>query len=514
MIRHILTVSAGTFASRLLGFLRDVLIAALLGAGMVADAFLVAFQMITVVRRFLGEGALNAVLVPAYLDVETTSGPAAAAAFAGRVLATLSVLVVGAAMVGLVAMPLLVSLIAPGFVGTDALRLCIDTARLMLPYVAFAGPVTVMLALLNVRQRYGLTALSPVLFNLALIVVMVILMLLPRDADAAATAIAVTIGFAGLLQLAILFGSGRTLAAPLRVSFDRPMRDFLARCGPGMIAGAGPQLLIVAGAIVASSSPSHVSWLYFASRLIDLPLGLVGVAMGTVLVPELSRALRAGDAVARVDAESRGIEMALGLALPAAFGLALLGEPIVRVLFEHGAFGATDTHATARALTWLALGLPAQILVKALSPAFFARGDVVTPLIATLMGVVAAIVAAIALESAFGVEGIAAAIAFAGWSSAIVLIVRGATTFGFGIDVMARRRLPRILLAACMMAAALWLAGDMMAVMSPSGHGAAQIAALGVVIVAAIVFYGAMLAVLGVVNPAGAVRAFRRDRRT
>ena len=162
-----------------------------------------------------------------------------------------------------------------------------------------------------------------------------------------------------------------------------------------------------------------MSWLYFANRLIELPLGIVGVAMGTVLVPELTRALRGDDRAAMVHAESRGLELAVGLALPATLGLIVLSEPIVRMLFEHGAFTAADTAATAQALMLLALGLPAHVLVKALSPAFFARDDTLTPLLATLKGFAVAIVPALVLGRLFGASGIAASIALGAWSSAL-----------------------------------------------------------------------------------------------
>ena len=195
-----------------------------------------------------------------------------------------------------------------------------------------------------------------------------------------------------MLILLLRRGSG-TIATPLRISFDTQMRGFLGKAIPGMIASASPQLLVVAGAVIASSSPSAVSWLYFANRLIELPLGIVGVAMGTVLVPELTRALRGGDRSAVAHAESRGLELAVGLALPATLGLIVLSAPTVRMLFEHGVFTASDTLATAQALMWLALGLPAHVLVKALSPAFFARDDTLTPLLATTKGFAIAITA-------------------------------------------------------------------------------------------------------------------------
>src|SRR6202165_5397266 len=382
MIRSFLTVSTGTLASRLLGFARDAMMAALLGAGPVADAFLVAFQLVNVVRRLLTEGALNAALVPAWLRVRDTQGAVADAAFAGTVLGTVSAaLIVAAALIGLL-MPFVIAALAPGFAGHPTLQLAVDDARLMLPYLAFAGPAAVMMALMSAQARFALTAFSPLLFNVALISIMIALLGWRQDAGRAATIIAATVGIAGLLQLMILLlrRGGASVATPLRSSVDENMRAFLGKAIPGMIASSGPQWLMVAGAIIASSTPSAVSWLYFANRLLELPLGIVGVAMGTVLVPEMTRALRGDDPAAIAHAESRGLELAAGLALPATLGLIVMSAPIVRMLFEHGAFTPGDTKATAQALMWLTLGLPAHVLVKALSPAFFAREDTMTPL--------------------------------------------------------------------------------------------------------------------------------------
>lgn len=513
MIRSFLTVSTGTLASRLLGFARDSMIAALLGTGPVADAFLAAFQLVNVIRRLLTEGALNAALVPAWLRVREAEGTNAAAAFAGRVLGTVSAALIAAtALIGLL-MPLVMTAVAPGFAGQETLRLAVDDARLMLPYLAFAGPATVMMALMSAQHRFAMTAFSPLLFNIALIAVMIVLLGWRQDAHFAALAIAATVGIAGLLQLLILVwrrGDG-SIAAPLRIAFDPQMRAFLGKAIPGMVASSGPQLLVVAGAVIASSSPSAVSWLYFANRLIELPLGIVGVAMGTVLVPELTRAVRGGDPESVVQAESRGLELAVGLALPATLGLIALSEPIVRVLFEHGAFAAADTTATAHALMWLALGLPAHVLVKALSPAFFAREDTVTPLIATLKGVGVAIVSAFVLGRLFGAGGIAAGIALGAWSNAFALARKGAATFGFSIDTAARRRLPRVVAAALVMGGLLWLAARSLPMLSANAHGLAQAVILLVLISCGIAVYGLLLSLFGVTGWRETVNAVRQN---
>ena len=505
MIRPILTVSAGTLASRLLGFARDAMVAALLGAGPVADAFLVAFQLVNVVRRLLSEGALNAALVPAWLRVRDADGAVAAAAFAGRVLGTISLaLFIVTALLGF-AMPLVIAVLAPGFAGSATLQLAVIDARLMLPYLAFAGPVTVLMGLLNAQHRFALTAFSPLLFNLAQIAVMTVLLVRPYAASDAALILAGMVGIAGLLQLVVLvLRRGDSLAAPLRVALDAEMRGFVGKAVPGMVANSAPQLLIVAGAIIASTSPSAVSWLYFANRLIELPLGIVGVAIGTVLVPQLTRAVQGRDRAAVVEAESRGLELAIGLALPATLGLVVLSRPIVHLLFEHGAFTAADTAATARALALLALGLPAQVMVKALSPAFFARDNTRTPLLATLFGLVVAVAAALLLQPWFGTAGIAASIALAAWSSATALALRGAAVFGFSIDAQARRRLPLIALAALAMGGALLgLTAGFAAPWSAEVHGLAQAAILGFLIAGGLAAYALLLTLFGVIDWTG-----------
>lgn len=509
MIRPFITVSSGTLASRLLGFLRDSMVAALLGAGPVADAFLVAFQLVNVARRLLTEGAMNAALVPAWLRLRESEGAAAAAAFAGQLLGTVTVaLIVATALIGL-AMPLIIAVLAPGFSGNAALAMAVADAWLMLPYLAFAGPVTVLMAVMNAQGRFALTAFSPLLFNIALIAVMAGLLSSRQDAARAAMILAGVVGIAGLLQLSILvLRRGESAATPLRVALDATMRGFFAKAIPGMIASSGPQLLMVAAAVIASASPSAVSWLYFANRLIELPLGLVGAAMGTVLVRELTRAVQGGDATAVAHAESRALELAAGLALPAALGLIVLAEPIVRLLFEHGAFAAGDTAATARALAWLALGLPAQVLFKALAPAFFARENTTTPLLSVLKGIVLALATAFLFGHFFGADGIAAGIALGAWSSALALLREGAARFGFALDAAARRRLPRIAAAALAMAAAIWW----MLRFFPFA-GLAQAIALAALIAGGIAIYGLLLQLFGITLWRETVKALKGRER-
>ncbi len=247
-----------------------------------------------------------------------------------------------------------------------------------------------------------------------------------------------------------------------------------------------------------------MSWLYFAGRLIELPLGLIGVAMGTVLVRELSRAVQSGDTTAVTHAQSRAIELAAGLALPATLGLIVLAEPIVRLLFEHGAFAADDTAATARALVWLALGLPAQVLFKALAPAFFARDNTATPLICVLKGIVFALATAFLFGHFFGTEGVAAGIALGAWSSALSLIREGAARFGFAIDPAARRRLPRIAAAALAMAAAIWFALRFL-----PAAGLAQAVAVAVLVAGGVALYGLLLQLFGVAGWRETVNALK-----
>ncbi len=456
MIRSIATVSTGTLGSRLLGFVRDAMLAALLGATVVADAFLFAFQLINVARRLLSEGSLNAAFVPAYLRVRNNAGEEAAASFAGRALGTIGILLIAATILLGMVMPWAVALFAPGFAGTPAFQLAVETARLMLPYLAFAGPVAVLAGVLNANGKVAFTSFSPLLFNIALIIAIAAL-LLAHDMGATTSVflLATTVGIAGCLQAAVLVFAGTRMAWPIRVSLDPAMRALLGRALPGMIAQSGPQLLLVVGAIVASASPASVSWLYFASRLVELPLGIVGTATGTVLLPKLSSTAHDGDQGAHGATSALGLQLSLGLALPAAIGLAVLAHPIVALLYERGAFTATDTAATALALALLAAALPAHALIKACGSLFFARERMIVPALTTIGGLAITFIAAWLAQPRFGHAGVAAAIALGAWLTALTLTIVLALTRELPVDGRSGRTLALIALASAIMGAAI-----------------------------------------------------------
>jgi putative peptidoglycan lipid II flippase len=508
MLRQIATVSAGTLSSRLLGFVRDTLMASLLGAGPAADAFLFAFQLVNVARRLISEGAFNAIMVPAYLRVRQTGGKDSAQKFAGGVLGTTTAALIGVTAVFGLAMPLVVSLLAPGFAGHDSHGFAITTARLMLPYLAFAGPVAVIMALLNAEGRVAQSAFTPLLFNIVLILVTLGLLIAGGgDAENSATILAVTVGAAGLAQAFVLAFPGARMAHPVRLTANADVLQLLRRTLPGALAQSGPQLLVVAGAIAASLTPGSVAAIYFANRLIELPLGIVGVAAGTVVLTRLSdRALR-DDADAL---QSRAIESALALALPAAIGLAVLAQPIVMLLFRHGAFTAGDAGRTALALAILSAALPAHALTKILAPAFFAREDFRAPLMAMLAGLAVATVAAILLQSRYAEAGVATAIAAGAWISAVVLIVMLSSRRQLAWDRRVARRLLQIVIAAAVMGAVLYVARIAGGIDQLTSF-AALVGSVAALIAAGLALYLILLQLSGVFRVDELVRSLRKD---
>lgn len=515
LARNVATVGGITLLSRILGFGRDVLIAAVFGAGVRADAFFVAFQLANLVRRLLAEGAMNAAVVPLYLRARDHGGEPAAGAYAGQLIGTLAIGLTGLALLLALAMPLVVAVLAPGFVfGGPRMTIAVELARLMLPYLGLAGPLAVLMGVLNANHRFAFAALATAAFNATMLSALGLVFLLQAgDSPLSGRIVAASVALAGVAQI-VLVGIGVWIGpervTPLGVSFGPPIRRFLALAIPGLVAGGIPQITIIAVVMVASASRSAVSWLYYANRLIELPLGIVGIAIGTVLVPAFAHALRSGDKAELAAAESRGLEIALFLALPAAVALAVLAEPIVAVLFERGAFTAADTRATAAALSALALGMPGHVLVKAFSPIFFAREDTATPMLAALAGFAVALAGSLLLMPGFGHVGVAVAAGVSGWVSAGVLAGIIARRIGFSLDRNARHRLPRIAFAAVVMGVAI---GALRMALSPWLGGESSLArliALGALICAGLGVYTALLHLLGVARLRDLLKAARR----
>jgi len=507
--RDVTTVGSATLLSRLLAFVRDMGIAAVLGAGVAADAFFAALQIPNLARRLLAEGALNSAFVPTWLRIKEREGEAGAWRFAQD--AGLATLVVAAAVValGLILAPIVIRLVAPGFEpGGPRQLLAAGYLQLLLPYAGIAAFVAVLAAVLNAEGRVGAASLGVVVFNGAVLAALaLIVVFLPDSPTAIGTVLCNAVVVAGFAQFAVTgFAVWRLMRRvgrlPARPGGD--VRRFFARAVPGVFAAGVPQLTLIVGAMVASAAPNAVSWLYYANRLYELPLGVISVAIASVMVPLIALSLRVPEEEAFAAAQSRACELALGLSLPAAAALGVLATPIAGVLFERGAFGAPDTQAVAAALAAMCAGLPGHALDKVLAAVAFAHEDTRTPMLTGVAALAVAALAALALFPAFGHVGVAAAIALAGWTSPLVLAVLLGRRGWLRIDATGRHRLPRIMAATLGMAVAvalLWLA------LAPAG----RLVSLAVVVPAGLLGYAGLLHLLGVVRLADLVAAMRKS---
>ncbi|MGR3756282.1 MAG: murein biosynthesis integral membrane protein MurJ [Tranquillimonas sp.] len=473
-----LTVGVWTLLSRVLGFARDILIAATLGAGPVAEAFLVAFALPNMFRRFFAEGAFNMAFVPMF-SKKLEAGDDAEG-FARDAFAAMCVILTGFTILGILAMPLLVRAMASGFLGDERFPLAVEYGRIAFPYILFISLAALLSGVLNSAGRFLAAAAAPVLLNIVFITGIGIGWLTGRPAtemlglglDRAlelhmGDALAISVPFAGLVQLALVWWAAAR--AGFRVGLRRPrltpeLKRLAIIAGPAALAGGVVQVNLLIGRQVASFFDGAIAWLNYADRLYQLPLGVVGIAIGVVLLPELSRRLRAEDHAGGRHAYNRAAEMALILTVPSAAAFLAIPGPLVSVLFERGAFDAADTRATALALAVYGLGLPAFVLQKVLQPLYFAREDTRTPFRFALVSMVVNAALAIGLAPVAGFLSAAIGTTLAGWAM-VLLLSRGTRRMGDAAtaDARLRRRLPRILLAAGAMAlvlrlAALWLA--------------------------------------------------------
>ena len=512
LARNVTTVGGATLVSRLLGFVRDMLIAAALGAGALSDAYFVAFAIPNLFRRLLAEGALNAAFIPIWLRIRHERGSEGAQEFGESILGLMMLGLGVIALIGVVLAPVLVRMLAPGYApGSERFILAVDYARLAIPYLAIAGVVAVAAATLNAEGRTGATALGVVTFNVVLIAAVVVLLVHGLAATpAAGVVLSSSVLLAGGAQLLLVGGAlVRLPVAPrrLRLSYSSDARLFFTLAVPGLIAAGIPQLKLIAGSIVASPSEAAVSWLYYAYRLYELPLGVVSVAIAMAIGPAVAASLRAADASAVAGTQARAFETAIGLALPAALALGLLATEIAAVLFERGAFGAHDTAAVGAAVAAICAGLPGHATEKALGAVSFAHEDTRTPMLAALFGLAAAIGGALVLFPTFGHIGVAAAIALSGWVGTAVLGSVLARRGWLAIELGLAGRLGRIVVASVAMA--LVLIGLQWAIAIPASSAILRALRLAALVVAGLATYAAALQLLGVVQVRVLIAAVR-----
>lgn len=414
LARDSLVVGAATVGSRLLGFARDVLIARLLGGGPVADAFLAALRLPNLVRRVLGEGGLNAPVVPLYLAIRAESGEAAAKRFAGEASGQLGLLLLTVVMLGELFAPWLVLGLAGGFADEPAtLALAAHYTRLMLPFLLLTTLAALLAALLNAEKRFTVAALAPALMNAILIGVLLAQLASGAEPAAGARWLAICVSLTGLAHLGMILLALRRNGPPRpRLAWSPQMTRLLRTGGATLLAASSAQLVLLIATQIASGEPGAVAALYYADRVFQLPLGFVGVAMGTVVLTDMAAAAKTGEAEAML---GRSLALGLALALPAATALLALAEPIVSVLFEYGRFGAADRERTAAALAAFALGLPFAVVAKVFGQVYFARQAPRQPLIAGGLAVLVAALAGLLLadgRQAAQMAALAASLAF------------------------------------------------------------------------------------------------------
>ncbi len=519
LVRAASTVGSLTLLSRIAGFTRDLLMARYLGAGLAADAFFIAFRLPNLFRSLFAEGAFSAAFVPmAASRLEQQEGRRAARGFTEQALAFLLPILLGFTAVMLLAAGPVVWLMTGGFAdsGPEKFALTVELTRLTFPYLLLVSLVALLGGVLNALGRFAAMAAAPILLNLTLISALLAFRGDTSLETARTLAAAVTV--AGLLQFLWLVLAVRRAGMAPRLVWPRltpEVRTLLRRIGPAAIGAGATQLNLLVSTVLAARllAEGSVSYLYYADRLNQLPLGMIGVGMGVALLPTLSRLIGAGREDAALHQQNRALEFALFLAIPAATALVVASGPIITALFQHGRFTPENATMAARALAAFSLGLPAYILVKVLTPGFHARGDTRTPMTFALVAIGANLVGNLLLIWPLQHVGIALATALSAWLN-VALLARALHRRGRLVpDAALRRALPRMALASAAVALLLFLLGP--AVM-PLAAGTAPERALAM---AALVGGGAAVylglgTLVGAWQPRALLAALRRPATT
>ena len=498
LLRSITTVGGFTLVSRVLGFVRDILIAAMLGAGAGADVFFVAFKLPNLFRRLFAEGAFSMAFVPLFAGRVEEAGKEAAQQFAEAALSVLFWTLLVFVLAVELAMPLVMLGFAPGFIGDAAkFDFAVELTRITFPYLLFISLVSLMAGVLNSLGRFAAAAATPILLNLCLIGA---ILSLARFTPSAGHALAWGVAAAGVVQVVWLYVAcgrqGVWLKMP-RPRLSPEVRTLLRRMAPVAVGAGVYQINLVIDTVIASLLPAgSISYLFYADRVNQLPLGVLGVAVGTALLPLLSRQVRAGETAAALNSQNRALEISLLLTLPAAAALMVIADPVVRVLFERGAFGAFETLQTAAALGVYAAGLPAYVMVKALAPGFFGREDTATPVKIAVLCLVVNLILNLILMGPYLHVGIAAATVVSSWLNAGLLAYILHRRGHLVIDSRLAGRLPGMIVASAGMGLALYFA---MAPLAPNlaGPTSERALALALLVIGGMVVYGGLVLAFG-----------------
>lgn len=508
LARSILTVGGWTLLSRGAGFARDMMMAAYLGAGPVADAFNVAFSLPNMFRRFFAEGAFNMAFVPMY--AKKLEGGEDATGFAQDAFNGLAAILIVFSVLGTLAMPWLVWAMASGFAGDARFDLAVLYGQIGFSYILFISLVALLSGVLNAHGHFTEAGFVPVLLNLIFIAAMLLAVWAGWDMG---LTLAWTVPVTGIAQLAFTWVAARRIGFRFHLRLPRmtpELRHLAMIAAPAVLSGGVVQINLLVGRQVASYTEGAVSWLVYADRLYQLPLGVVGIAIGTVLLPDLSRRLRAGDAAGGRDSFNRGTEFALMLTVPCAVALMIIALPLTQVLYQRGAFGAEDARATALALAIYGAGLPAFVLHKVLQPLFYAREDSRSPFRYAVVSMVLNAAIAVGLMPLMGFAAAALATTLAGWIM-VAQLWFGSRSMGdeARLDARLSRRLPRIAMASVIMGAVLWGGAQLLA--QPLTADYWRYFALAALIAAGMVSYFASGAALGAFRLSD-LKSLRRQR--
>ena len=426
MLRQFFSVGGLTALSRVTGFTREMAVSALMGAGPLADAYFVALRLPNQFRAIFGEGAFNSAYVPTYTRLLTHQGHSRARLFASRALTLLALSQIALLVVAYLFMPEMVGLIAPGFSrDPDKFALAVSMTRVTFPYLALITLATLHSGTLNAHGYFAVAAFAPVLLNLFVMAFLGVAFLFPNAGYAASWGVLAS----GLAQLALLVGEARrrgVLERFARPKFDADVRQFLAALWPAVIGSAGQQIAILADTILASTMPTgSVSAINYADRLYQLPLGIIGVAAGTVLLPEMSRRLAAGDVAGAQAAQNRAMGLSFALAAPFLVGFLLIPQEFVRGAYLRGAFSAAAADNAASVLMAYGFGLAPMVLIRSAVATFQSRGDTATPANCFYAGLVVNVALKWGLSGSLGPSGLALATAAGAWVNFLALIYLG-----------------------------------------------------------------------------------------